>query len=714
MVDKVKSSEGMLYYIIEKIRPRLAERIRKTGRLETMIVGLGRQGRKHAGLMKEFGTVVAAGVAPNKGGARVQETIPVYNTAAEALEEHPDIAAASIWRHYTTAGKAALEVIEAGVPLVVLITEFIPLRDVRDILVAAREHNTLLIGGNTPGIIFPPERIKIGMLPDIFAPEEKEPGVYGAGGVSIISRSGAILYHMSDAMASAGISQNAVIGVGGDGAIGSTFKDLVPLMMGYEKTDLVVVAGEIGGCQEEELARDIGENPEKYPKPVVALISGAHAPEGKTMGHAGAIVTPGRETGTYRSKKEALESAGVKVVNSQFDLITAVKDKLGGRTYFDPESYFKRMRQKWEEPMKKPTWGTMITRVEPDNLVVRGYRLQDIIRKGDLISAAWLIVEGDLPDPETAAAMKSLFFKAAGTSLPEVPVMEGEDISRMLAKYMLCDESLYCFSPEDEAANARKTVYALGRLTAYLAEILGNLEQLKDTGTDLPASALVCAAVTGRKDEKASSMIEAMIVASIDHGVTPPSAQATLIAASVRADYEVSVSHGIGAITDVHGGAGEKAAAFFRQCSQAEAGGDMDLEDATRKVIKSYIEEGRRIQGMGHRIHSEDPRRDALWERADQLGISSDCVTVSRMVRRLFKEIKGMDLPVNVDGVIGAIIADMGIDSRLAKALFVFGRVCGLSAHYFEEIITQPGMRRIVFGQAEYKGEPEREYPESG
>ena len=363
--------------------------------------------------------------------------------------------------------------------------------------------------------------------------------------------------------------------------------------------------------------------------------------------------------------------------------------------------------------MKKSTWGTLITRVEPDNLVVRGYRLQDIIRKGDLVSAAWLIVEGELPDEKTAGEMKDLFFKSAAAGLPEVPVLEDEDISRILAKYMLCDESLYCFRPGGDNSNARKTVYALGRLTAYLADTLGNLEVMKKVDPGLPVSSLVCAAVTGRQDKKAASMIESMIVASIDHGVTPPSAQATLIAASVRADYEVAVSHGIGAITDVHGGAGEKAAEFFRACSRAEAGGDMGLEDATRKIIRSYLDEGRRIQGMGHRVHSQDPRRDALWEKADSLGISSDCVAVSKMVRELFKEIKGIDLPVNVDGVIGAIIGDMGIAPRLSKALFVLGRVCGLSAHYFEEIITQPRMRRIVFGQAHYEGKPEREYPES-
>ncbi|RKY79081.1 hypothetical protein DRQ07_06825, partial [candidate division KSB1 bacterium] len=354
MKDRINAAEGMLFYIVKNIRPDLAEKIKETGKLETMIIGLGGQGTKHAGLMNDFGTTVSAGVAPGKGGTRVHEVIPVYNTVKEALDEHPSIVAASIWRHYSTAKEAAIEAIEAGIPLVVLISEFIPLKDVRDILVAARRKGTLLIGGNTPGLIFPPERIKIGMLPDVFYPEEKSPGEFGSKGVTIISRSGAILYHMSDAMASVGIAQNAVIGVGGDGAIGSTFKDLVPLAMGYENTDLVVVAGEIGGCMEEMLAEDIKNHPEKYPKPVVALISGAHAPEGKTMGHAGAIVTPGQETGTFRSKKAALESAGVTVVNSQYDLIEAVKGKLGSKRYFDPERYYSKMRKIWEAPPPKP------------------------------------------------------------------------------------------------------------------------------------------------------------------------------------------------------------------------------------------------------------------------------------------------------------------------------------------------------------------------
>ncbi len=158
----IAPDEGMLYHIIEKRRPDLAKKIRTARTIETVVVGLGGQGTRHAELMQQYGTTITAGIAPGRGGARLLETIPIYNTISECLVEHPNIAVASIWRHYSTAKDATLEVIEAGIPVVVLISEGIPVRDVRDILVAARKHNTLLVGGNTPGIIFPPEGIKVG------------------------------------------------------------------------------------------------------------------------------------------------------------------------------------------------------------------------------------------------------------------------------------------------------------------------------------------------------------------------------------------------------------------------------------------------------------------------------------------------------------------------------------------------------------------------
>lgn len=713
MDARIKATDGFLFHLVRKLRPGLADRVAKSGRLDTIILGLGGQGTKHAGLMRDFGTSVVAGVAPGGAGTRVHEVIPVFDSVKDCLAEFPDVVAASVWRHYSTAREAALEAIEAGIPLVVLISEGLPLKDVRDIIVSARAHRTVLIGGNTPGLIFPPERIKIGMLPDVFTPEEVAPGRFGPRGVTIISRSGAILYHMSDAMASVGIAQNAVIGIGGDGAIGSTFRDLVPLAMEYENTDLVIVAGEIGGCQEELLARDVRDNPEKYPKPLVALVSGARAPEGKTMGHAGAIVTPGLETGTFLSKKKALEEAGVPVVNSQFDLIDAVREKLKGKTYFLPERYYARMKAIWDAPPPKPSWTTLITKVEPNNLVVRGYRVQDLIARTSLVEAAHLITLGELPDENRRASLTRLALDAAKRPLPPVVRNPEEDLSKSFQKYLLADEELAAFKPAGKAAQAEKTVFALGRFAVYLAGLRSHSAALAAVEPEAPFAHAVYRAISGSGtlDAKRARMLEAVIVASIDHGVTPPSAQATLIASSVRASYETAVAQGAGAITDIHGGAGEKAAAFFLQCAGLVSGQDLSLEEATRAVIRRYIKEGRRVEGMGHRVHRQDPRRDALWALAEESGLAGPCVAISRIAGDMLREVRGLDLPINVDGVIGAIVADMGLDPKLAKALFIFGRIMGLSAHYFEEVASQPPMRPINFSEGVYRGVEDRSYP---
>lgn len=713
MSGRIPVHEGMLCHLIKYARPDLVDIIRETQQIETMVIGLGRQGTRHAGLMQEFGTTVTAGIAAGRGGQRLHEVIPIFDNVAECLEEYPNIAAASIWRHYTTARDAALEAIEAGVPLVVLITEGIPLRDVRDILVAARKHKTILIGGNTPGVIFPPEGIKVGMLPDVFYPEEPEPDQFDAGGVTIVSRSGAILYHMSDGLVSAGIAQNAVLGVGGDGAIGSTFRKLVPMAMEFEKTDLVVVAGEIGGSQEELLAQEIGDNPGKYPKPIVALISGAHAPEGKTMGHAGAIVAPGQEFGTFASKKAALEKVGVTVVNSQYDLIEEVKKKLNNKSYFVIERYYEKMAKKWEEAPKAPGWGTITTKVEPNSLIISGYKLDQIIEKSTILETAHLLIKTELPSQEVLKAHSEAAIEAAGRAAPAVTRLEGEDISKTLARCLLMDEHLAAVPQSGKDGPVNKTIFALGRFSRYLAKILGNEPALDKAAREEPFAHFIYRAVTGENEvaAKKAVMIEKMVVASVDHGVTPPSAQAAMIPASVRAAYEMSVAAGVGAITDIHGGAGAKAAKFFKKCVAKSEEESIDLEAATRQVLGEYMSRGKRIEGMGHRIHTEDPRRKVLWDLADQMKLSGPCVAVSKLVSDVFEKVRGMKLPINVDGVIGAIVADMELDTDLAKALFIFGRVAGLSAHYFEEIASQQPMRRINFAQAIYKGKELRDFP---
>jgi len=713
MMGRIPVHEGMLCHLIKYARPDLVERIKETQQIETMVIGLGRQGSRHAGLMQEFGTTVTAGIASGRGGQRLHEVIPIYDTVAEGLEEFPNIAAASIWRHLTTARDAALEAIEAGVPLVILITEGIPLRDVRDILVAADKHKTILIGGNTPGVIFPPEGIKVGMLPDVFYPQEITPGRFGSSGVTIVSRSGAILYHMSDGLVSAGIAQNAVLGVGGDGAIGSTFRKLVPMALEFENTDLVVIAGEIGGYQEELLAEDIKTHPEKYPKPVVALISGAHAPEGKTMGHAGAIVAPGQEYGTYQSKKAALESAGVTVVNSQYDLIDEVKKKLNNKTYFEIHRYYAKMEKKWEEAPKTAGWGTITTRVAPNSLAISGYKLDQIISRSTLLETAHLLVKIELPSKKILEDHHRSAVRAALIPAPPVERFAGEQISKTLAKCLLMDTYLTAIPQTGKDGAVNKTIFALGRFSRYLAKILGNEPALDKSSVEEPFANFIYRAVTGEPEveEKRARMVEAMIVASVDHGVTPPSAQASVIAASVRAAYDMSVASGIGAITDVHGGAGAKAAEFFRKCAKKSEEAGIDLEKATREMLTEYMKRGKRVEGMGHRIHTDDPRREVLWKLADSYSLSGPCIAVSKLVSGLFEKVRGMKLPINVDGVIGAIVADMGLGTDLAKALFVYGRVAGLSAHYFEEIASQQPMRRINFAEAIYKGKELREFP---
>jgi len=712
-MKSVPPNQGMLYYLIEKKRPDLAKNIQEVKTIETIVVGLGGQGTRHAELMQQYGTNITAGIAPGRGGTRLLETIPVYDNIKECLKEHPNISVASIWRHYSTAKDATIEIIESGIPIVILISEGIPLKDVRDILVSARKHNTLLIGGNTPGVIFPPEGIKVGMLPDVFYPEEVSSEQFGPNGVTIISRSGAILYHLSDALASVGIAQNAVIGIGGDGAIGSTFRDLVPLVMDYPNTELVVVAGEIGGCQEEILAEDIKKHPEKYKKPLVALLSGANAPEGKTMGHAGAIVSPGQTYGTFQSKKQALESAGIPVANSQYDLIAEVKKKLKNKTYFDIENYYKKMKTIWDAPAKKSGWGTLITKVMPNNLLISGYPLQDIVEKKSFLETAYLLVKGEFPDKKTLEEMTKIAVEAAKKTVPKITHSKDEDISKTLVKYLVLDEELAKFPEQGSDGAVKKTVFCLGRISRYLAAILGNEKALNNINVKEPFSFVIYRAVTGnlKVNEKHSRMIEAMIVACVDHGVTPPSAQATMIAASTRTPFEVAVAQGVGAITDVHGGAGAKAARFFDECILKSRKEKIDVAQATRKIMKAYIEEGKRVEGLGHRLHTKDPRRDVLWNFASQTGIVAEHVQLSKMISNIFEQVRGMSLPINVDGVIGAIVADMGLNPTMAKAFFIYGRTAGLSAHYFEEVASQPRMRQINFAEGIYKGKEVRKIP---
>lgn len=378
----------------------------------------------------------------------------------------------------------------------------------------------------------------------------------------------------------------------------------------------------------------------------------------------------------------------------------------------EPAFWVREGKRVTENP-ETAAWTTAITKVEPNHLIVGGYPLWQLIEHSNLLEIAHLLIRHELPVAEEMQRHQETAAKAASLPAPEAGRFEGEDISQALGRCLLSDWELICVPQAGEDGPVHKTVFAMGRFCRYMACLLGNEAALDSADAGEPFSSLVYRAVTGEAqvDENVSLLIEAIATACVDHGVTPPSAQACRIAASVRADYVMSLCSGVGAITDIHGGAGRDAAEFFTEIVRRADSRSISLEEAAEEVIREYGERKKRIMGLGHRIHSRDPRRDVLWKRSRENGQAGKCLKASEIVGDVFTRVSGKRLPINVDGVIGAMVADMGFDFTLAKALFILGRAVGLSAHYFEEIATQRPMRRIDFGAAVYRGSPERDYP---
>ncbi len=272
----------------------------------------GNQGSFHTRLMLDYGTKIVAGVTPGKGGQQVHG-VPVYDTVKEALENH-EANASIIFVPARFAADAALEAIENNLKTVVIITEHIPIKDSIYIMARAKEKGTTIIGPNTPGIITPNE-CKLGIMPaHIF-----KPGIVG-----IASRSGTLTYEIAAGLTKAGLGQSTCLGLGGDPVVGLNFIDVLEMFKKDEKTEAVVLIGEIGGNLEELAAKYIKET--NYPKPVVAFIAGKTAPPGKRMGHAGAIIMG--KAGTAQSKIEAFRKAGVAVAEKPGEVAKLVMEKL--------------------------------------------------------------------------------------------------------------------------------------------------------------------------------------------------------------------------------------------------------------------------------------------------------------------------------------------------------------------------------------------------
>jgi succinyl-CoA synthetase alpha subunit len=279
-----------------------------------VVTGLtGREGSFHGLNNRAYGTELVAGVTPGKRGQDV-EGVPIFDTVHEAVSE-AGANAAMVFVPPRFAADSILEAADAGVDLVVAITEGIPAHDMLRVYTHLRRGKTRLVGPNCPGVLSP-GKANVGIIPASF---------FSEGNVGIVSRSGTLTYQIGYEIAQRGFGNSSIVGIGGDPIVGSDFIDVISLYQQDDETELIVMCGEIGGDAEERTADYVAEN---VTKPVVAYIAGFTAPPGKTMGHAGAIVSG--TSGTAAAKAEALEAKGVRVGRTPTEVSAIAVEILGG------------------------------------------------------------------------------------------------------------------------------------------------------------------------------------------------------------------------------------------------------------------------------------------------------------------------------------------------------------------------------------------------
>jgi succinyl-CoA synthetase alpha subunit len=544
----------------------------------------GREGQARTRLMLDYGTQVVGGVTPGKGGTATLG-VPVFDTCRQAVASLGRVDVSVLFVPAAAMKAAAIEAIEAGVRLLVLVADRVPVWDAMEIARVAKRHDAVFIGPNTLGVASP-GRALVGMIGGRAESARAwfKPPLPGGTGVGVISRSGGMSSSTAYYLGQAGVRISSIVHIGGDAVLGLRMPEAARLFQDDPATDAIVVFGEIGGTQEEELAELLSPDVSgraAITKPVIAYVGGKAATAGTRFSHAGAIIEGTR--GTHAGKVAALRAAGAAVVDSFGELPSAVVGVLRARG----------SRSLMSEAERKAVWTSAVTRIEPNRVAVRGHDIAGLMGKVSFGAAVHLILTGALPDDRTARLM------------------------------------------------------------------------------------------------------DAILVSSIDHGVTPPSCLAARTVASTGASLSQSVAAGLLSINRHHGGAIEDAAKHLGDLLAQAAGGELDaVAEAEVARIKAS---GDRISGFGHRIHTKDPRTTRLFELAAEAGLGDGPRThigAARAVERAFAAI-GRPLPINVDGAIGAILADLRMDPATFNGLFMIARTPGLVAHVIEEKTREKPMRRI-------------------
>ncbi len=272
----------------------------------------GRDGSFHARQMMEYGTQVVAGVTPGKGGQRFEDTVPVFNTVADAIQE-TGANTSVIYVPARFAADAMYEAADAGMELIVCVTEGVPVLEMTRVIPYLRERGTRLIGPNCPGAISP-GRSKVGIIPGDICRE---------GHIGVVSRSGTLTYEIIHQLSRRGFGQTSCIGIGGDPIIGTNFIDCLAAFEADSDTEAIVMIGEIGGTDEQNAAQYVTDH---VTKPVVGFIAGQTAPPGRRMGHAGAIISG--SSGTAAEKMAAFDKAGIAVMKRPADVVPLLEERI--------------------------------------------------------------------------------------------------------------------------------------------------------------------------------------------------------------------------------------------------------------------------------------------------------------------------------------------------------------------------------------------------